>query len=65
MFIRGNWEISREDLNNRQFIAMVSTDRDFLDPDYDQFSTSTTGSVTCCRSVAIIVISRSLSLCQL
>lgn len=64
IFIRGNWEISRGELNNPRFIAMVSTDRNFLDPDYNEFTTSTSRSMMCCRSVAIIVISSlSLSLC--
>lgn len=52
--LRGNWEISRGELNNPRFIAMVSTDRNFLDPDYNEFTTSTSRSMMCCRSVAII-----------
>lgn len=51
MNFRGNWEISRRDLNNPRFIAMVSTDRNFLDPDYDE---STSRSLICCRAVAVI-----------
>ncbi|KAF9597155.1 hypothetical protein IFM89_016143 [Coptis chinensis] len=34
----GNWVISRRDLHNPRFIAMVSTDCNFLDPDYDEYS---------------------------
>ncbi|GAV75699.1 DUF3675 domain-containing protein/RINGv domain-containing protein [Cephalotus follicularis] len=52
--IRGNWEISRRDLNSPRFIAVVSTDRNILDPDYDEYSVSTVRSVICCRSVAFI-----------
>ncbi|KAK9106189.1 hypothetical protein Scep_023033 [Stephania cephalantha] len=51
---RGNWEITRRDLHNPRFIAMVATDRNFLDPDYDDYSVSTTRSLMCCRAVAII-----------
>lgn len=54
MNFRGNWEISRRDLQNPRFLAMVSTDRDFLDPDYDEYSVHTTSSIICCRTVAII-----------
>lgn len=60
-FIRGNWEISRRDLNNSRFIAVVSPDRNFIDPESDEYAASTARSEFCCRSVAIIVISLSLS----
>ncbi|XXG74264.1 hypothetical protein AAC387_Pa07g3032 [Persea americana] len=51
MNFRGNWEITRQDLHNPRFLAMVATDRDF---DYDDYSYSTARSMMCCRSVAII-----------
>ncbi|XP_057961307.1 uncharacterized protein LOC131153188 [Malania oleifera] len=54
MNFRGNWEISARELNNPRFIAMVSTDRNFLDPDYDEYAASTARSMVCCRSVALI-----------
>lgn len=54
MNFRGNWEISRRDLTNPRFIAMVSTDRNFLDPVYDDYSSANSRSLMCCRSVAII-----------
>ncbi|PIA33480.1 hypothetical protein AQUCO_04100129v1 [Aquilegia coerulea] len=54
MNFRGNWEISRRDLHNPRIIAMVSTDRNFLDPDYDEYSMHTTRSLICCRTVAVI-----------
>ncbi|KAK4430281.1 hypothetical protein Salat_1328800 [Sesamum alatum] len=53
MNMRGNWRIARRDLNNPHIIAMVSTDRDFLDPEYDEYAVSTARSILCCRSVAI------------
>lgn len=53
MHFRGNWEISRRDINSPRIVAMVSTDRNFLDPDFDDFSASNSGALTCCRSVAI------------
>ncbi|XP_044488923.1 uncharacterized protein LOC123213532 [Mangifera indica] len=52
---RGNWEISRRELNNPRIIAMVSTDRNFLhSPTYDNYSASATRSLMCCRSIALI-----------
>nr|DAD35500.1 TPA_asm: hypothetical protein HUJ06_006140 [Nelumbo nucifera] len=54
MNFRGNWEISRRDLHNPRFITMVATDRSFLSPDYDEYSVSTSRSLICCRTVAII-----------
>ncbi|KAJ8641885.1 hypothetical protein MRB53_018579 [Persea americana] len=51
MNFRGNWEITRRDLHNSRFIAMVATDRDF---DYDDYSSSSERSTNCCRAVALI-----------
>lgn len=63
IIIRGNWQIARSDLNNPRIIAMVSTDRSLLEPDYDEYAVSTSRSILCCRSVAVIVsLSLSLSL---
>lgn len=53
MHFRGNWEISRRDINSPRIVAMVSTDRNFLDPDFDDFSASNSSGLTCCRSIAI------------
>ncbi|GMI75149.1 hypothetical protein like AT2G01275 [Hibiscus trionum] len=49
MNLRENWEISRRELNNSRFIAVVSTDRH-----YDEYSVSTTRSSICYRTVAIV-----------
>ncbi|MCL7026304.1 hypothetical protein MKW94_018887 [Papaver nudicaule] len=54
MNFRGNWEIPRRELYNPRFIAMVSTSRSFLDADYDDYSSPTSRSLICCRTVAII-----------
>ncbi|KAJ4709794.1 RING/FYVE/PHD zinc finger superfamily protein [Melia azedarach] len=55
MNFRGNWEISRRELNSPRLIAMVSTDRSFLHPPtYEDYSTSNTRNVLCFRSLAII-----------
>ncbi|KAA8530626.1 hypothetical protein F0562_005440 [Nyssa sinensis] len=54
MNFRGNWEISRRDLHNPQFIAMVATDRNFLDHNFDDYSAPTSRSLICFRVVAII-----------
>ena len=58
--VRGNWEISRRDLNSTHLVSMVSTDQNLINSNYDQYSPSSTGSLICCRSVALIVISLSL-----
>ncbi|XP_027098623.1 uncharacterized protein LOC113758810 [Coffea eugenioides] len=54
MNFRGNWEIARRDLNNPRLIAVVSTDQNLIDPDYDDYAVSNSRSMMCCRSVAII-----------
>ncbi|KAI3965581.1 hypothetical protein MKX01_010538 [Papaver californicum] len=57
MSFRGNWEIPRRELYNPRFIATVSTDRSFLDDnDYDDYSSPTSRSLMCCRTVAIIFL---------
>ncbi|XVF43666.1 hypothetical protein PTKIN_Ptkin02bG0059100 [Pterospermum kingtungense] len=54
MNLRVNWDISRRELNNSSFIAVVSRDHSFLDSNYDENSVSTTRSLICYRTVAII-----------
>lgn len=54
MNFRGNWEIARRDLNNPRLIAVVATDRNLLDPSYDEYAVSNSRSTMFCRSVAII-----------
>ncbi|KAM3328527.1 hypothetical protein P3S68_033219 [Capsicum galapagoense] len=57
MNFRGNWGIvRREDLNNPRLIALVSTDRDFINSDDydDDYAVSTSRSMMCCRTVAMI-----------
>ncbi|XP_058091595.1 uncharacterized protein LOC131237702 isoform X3 [Magnolia sinica] len=55
MNFRGNWGISRQDLHDPRFMAMVATDRDFLDVDYDDYSSPSARSMICCRAIAVIV----------
>ncbi|KAF7131637.1 hypothetical protein RHSIM_Rhsim09G0068500 [Rhododendron simsii] len=55
---RGNWEISRRDLNNSRFIAVVSPDRNFIDPESDEYAASTARSEFCCRSFMILLVLR-------
>jgi len=55
--VRGNWEISRRDLNSAHLVSMVPTDQNLIDSNYDQYSTSSSGSLICCRSAAVVVIS--------
>ena len=59
-YFRGNWEVSRRDANHPRFIAMVASDRNFLDTDIDEYPAPNSRSVICCRIVAIIVNSLSL-----
>lgn len=54
MNFRGNWEISRRELNNPRII-MVAADHSFLQPPtYEDYSASNTRSMICCRSIALI-----------
>ncbi|KAI8013978.1 hypothetical protein LOK49_LG05G02472, partial [Camellia lanceoleosa] len=65
MNFRENWEISRRDLNNPCFIAIVTTEPNFVDQDYDEYAAFESRSLLChCCSVAI-VINLSLSLASL
>ncbi|KAI4313832.1 hypothetical protein L6164_026781 [Bauhinia variegata] len=54
MSFRGNWEISRRDLNSAHLVSMVSSDQSLINSNYDQYSASPTGSLMCCRSIAVI-----------
>ncbi|GMP91901.1 hypothetical protein CsSME_00042373 [Camellia sinensis var. sinensis] len=47
VFIKGNWEISRRDPNNPCFIAMVTTEPNFVDPDYDEYAAFESRSLFC------------------
>jgi hypothetical protein len=52
---RGNWQISRGELNNARLITMISTDRQFLDPSsQDEYSVSSTRNTWCLRLVLLI-----------
>ncbi|KAJ8747760.1 hypothetical protein K2173_013068 [Erythroxylum novogranatense] len=54
---RGNWEAARTDLHGPRFIAVVSTDGNFLNTDYDdEDSTSSTRNAILCRSVAVLLM---------
>ncbi|KAG2401274.1 uncharacterized protein HKW66_Vig0196900 [Vigna angularis] len=55
MSFRGNWEISRRDLNSTHLVSMVPTDQNVNTSNYDQYSASVTGSLICCRSIVVIV----------
>ncbi|KAL6286729.1 hypothetical protein ACE6H2_011119 [Prunus campanulata] len=55
MNFRGNWEISRRDLQNPQFIAMVTADHEYMNTDFDdEYSAPSSRSLICCRVIAII-----------
>ncbi|KAL2241429.1 uncharacterized protein LOC105177906 isoform X1 [Sesamum indicum] len=58
MNFRGNWEISRRDLHNNQFIPMVAGNGNdnFLGPNFDDYQAPTSRSLICCRIVAMIFV---------
>ncbi|KAG4937695.1 hypothetical protein AAZX31_18G273400 [Glycine max] len=51
-----NWEISRRDFQNHQFIAMFNANREFLDLDFAYSSAPSTRSLIFFRIIAIIFI---------
>ncbi|RRT48611.1 hypothetical protein B296_00043383 [Ensete ventricosum] len=65
MNFRGNWEISRQDIHNHQYITMTQTDRAFLASSYYDHAVSNARSIMYCRIVAatfmvILVLHHSL-----
>lgn len=52
---RGNWEISRRDIHNHQYITMTQTDRAFLASSYYDHAASNARSIMYCRIVAATV----------
>ncbi|KAG6759562.1 hypothetical protein POTOM_036045 [Populus tomentosa] len=54
MNLRGNWETSRRELNGPRFIAVVSSEHNFLNTDYYEYSASTTRNTIYCRLIAVI-----------
>ncbi|XP_074555738.1 uncharacterized protein LOC141811619 [Curcuma longa] len=52
MNFRGNWEISRQDIQSHQYIAMTQTNRVYLRPNYHDYATSHDRSIMYCRIVA-------------
>ncbi|KAL9381298.1 hypothetical protein Peur_026955 [Populus x canadensis] len=55
MNIRGNWEIPTRELHAPPFIPMFTTDREYLDSDFEEeYPLPSPRSVMCCRIVAII-----------
>ncbi|CAJ1842462.1 unnamed protein product [Sphenostylis stenocarpa] len=55
-YVRGDWEISRRDLHNPQFIAMFSANHEFLDLDFEYSSATSARSLIFCRIVAILFL---------
>ncbi|KAJ6431761.1 hypothetical protein OIU84_019106 [Salix udensis] len=54
MNFRGNWETSRRELNGPRFIAVVSSEHNFLNTDYYEYSASTTRNTIYYRLIAVI-----------
>ncbi|KAG6742225.1 hypothetical protein POTOM_055515 [Populus tomentosa] len=53
---RGNWEIPTRELHAPPFIPMFTTDREYLDSDFEEeYPLPSSRSVMCCRIVAIII----------
>lgn len=55
MFSRGNWEITREDLDDSRIITLFPSERDTMRSSYDDLSALSTRSTVCCQTVAITV----------
>ncbi|KAJ6935284.1 hypothetical protein NC652_010333 [Populus alba x Populus x berolinensis] len=56
MNFRGNWEIPTMELHAPPFIPMFTTDREYLDSDFEEeYPLPSPRSVMCCRIVAIII----------
>ncbi|KAG6472280.1 hypothetical protein ZIOFF_069740 [Zingiber officinale] len=49
---RGNWEISRQDTQNHQYMAITQTDNAYLRSNYNDYVTSHDRSIMYCRVVA-------------
>ncbi|XP_042445702.1 uncharacterized protein LOC122030560 isoform X1 [Zingiber officinale] len=52
MNFRGNWEISRQDTQNHQYMAITQTDNAYLRSNYNDYVTSHDRSIMYCRVVA-------------
>ncbi|CAD5164577.1 unnamed protein product [Musa acuminata subsp. malaccensis] len=53
MNFRGNWEITREDLDDSRIITLFPSERDTMRSGYDDLSALSTRSTVCCQTVAI------------
>ncbi|CAH9062085.1 unnamed protein product [Cuscuta epithymum] len=54
---RGNWGIiTRRELSNRHLVAVVPSDQNFSNSAYDDYAISSSRSISCCRSIAIICV---------
>ncbi|VFQ99959.1 unnamed protein product [Cuscuta campestris] len=51
--LRENWYISERDLQSTSFITVVSTEHNFVDPNFEDHSGYTPRTLICCRVVAI------------
>ncbi|XP_011021333.1 PREDICTED: uncharacterized protein LOC105123441 [Populus euphratica] len=56
MNFRGDWEIPTRELHAPPFIPMFTTDREYLDSDFEEYTLPSPRSVMCCRIVAIIFL---------
>ncbi|URD92789.1 hypothetical protein MUK42_00376 [Musa troglodytarum] len=54
MNFRGNWEITRQDLNDSQILTLYPSERDVMHPHDDDYSALGMRTTVCCQSVAII-----------
>ncbi|XP_030536870.1 uncharacterized protein LOC115745452 isoform X2 [Rhodamnia argentea] len=51
---RDNWDITRRDLLDPRYVATVSSDNDFSDTDFEDYSTTSPGGLMCFRIVTVI-----------
>eukprot|EP00252_Welwitschia_mirabilis_P005720 TRINITY_DN16265_c0_g1_i1.p1 TRINITY_DN16265_c0_g1~~TRINITY_DN16265_c0_g1_i1.p1 ORF type:complete len:167 (-),score=9.57 TRINITY_DN16265_c0_g1_i1:379-879(-) len=57
--IRTTWEISEAQphLSDPRFYAMITSDRRFMESEYDEYASENTTSSSCCRTVVLIFVS--------
>lgn len=64
-FCRENWEVSRRDMHDPHFMAMLSRNQNFMESDFEDYAIPSPRSLLCGRIVALTVMLLSLSLSSL
>lgn len=53
MNFRENWEVSRRDMHDPYFMAMLSRNQNFMESNFEDYAVPSPGSLLCCRIVAL------------